>query len=252
MSTAPIRIMLAGVGPHARRFYLPTLSSLAKDEPISVVGAVELQGAENQARSALEQHGFSGSVLGVPRFEETLPPEVEQQLDDWVNEHRPRVLIVATDPLSHKPYVLWGLKHHLEILLDKPITTRRDAVSSLDAANGIEADFEEILLALQEARRTIPINISVCAHRRFHPGFDEILRLIREVCGHTGCPVSDVHAHHADGQWRLPEEIRTQDHQSYHAGNGKASHSGHHFFDMIHRILDTGSASGVVWDTAKT
>lgn len=84
-----------------------------------------------------------------------------------------------------------------------------------------------------------------------HPGIEEAVRIVREVCVKTGCPVTDIHAHHADGQWRLPEEVRTQDHHSYHAGHGKASHSGHHFFDCVYLFWRAGTASGKTADAAR-
>jgi len=61
-------------------------------------------------------------------------------------------------------------------------------------------DYEEILGAWQKARQVGNPVVSVCAHRRYHPGIEHALELIREVCGKTGCPVTDAHAHHADGQ----------------------------------------------------
>jgi hypothetical protein len=236
--------MLAGVGPHARRFYLPAIAELGPRYGVRLVAAVELEAGRAAAARALAENGLTAEILTVERFEAEMPTAARQALDHIADRLRPQALIVATDPLSHRPYVLWALGRGMDVLLDKPITTRRGAVSDPAAAQGIEADFNEIVGAWQQARRQRPVIVSVCAHRRYHPGIEQAIRIIREVCQQTGCPVTDIHCHHADGQWRLPEEIRTQDHHSYHSGHGKASHSGHHFFDCVYRFYQAGTVSG--------
>lgn len=237
-------LMIAGVGPHARRFYLPTLASLGPHYGVRLVAAVELESGRVGAVQALSENGLDAQILTVGRFESDMPADTRQALDAAADRLRPRALIVATDPLSHRPYVLWAMQRGMDVLLDKPITTRRGAVSDPLAAQGIESDFIKIVSAWHEARRHRPVVVSVCAHRRYHPGIEEAVRIVREACEKTGCPVTDIHSHHADGQWRLPEEIRTQDHHSYHSGHGKASHSGHHFFDCVYRFYQAGTVSG--------
>lgn len=244
MDDPSISLLLAGVGPHARRFYLPAIATWGPRYGVRLVAAIELESGRATAERALMEHHLPAEIVTVPRFEFDMPAETRHRLDALADRLHPRALIVATDPLSHRPYVLWAMQRGLDVLLDKPITTRRGAVCDLAAAQGIEHDFQEILAAWHKARQLRPVIVSVCAHRRYHPGIDEAIRIVREVCAKTGCPVTDIHAHHADGQWRFPEEIRTQDHHSYHAGHGKASHSGHHFFDCVYRFYQAGTASG--------
>jgi hypothetical protein len=244
-------LMIAGVGPHARRFYLPAIARYAPRYGIRLVAALELESGRETAARALAENGLDVEIHTVPRFEADMPSTVSRSLDALADRLRPRALIIATDPLSHRPYLLWAMRRNMDVLLDKPITTRRDAVSDPIAAKMIEQDFYEILSAWQESRRHRPVIISVCAHRRYHPGIDEVIKIVQEVCEKTGCPVTDIHCHHADGQWRFPEEIRTQDHHSYHSGHGKASHSGHHFFDCVYRFYKAGSSSGKLADSMK-
>lgn len=246
-----LNLMIAGVGPHACHFYLPAISTLGRRYSVRLVAAVELETGRAAAAQALSKNGLDAEILTIERFESEMPAETRQALDAAAERLRPRALIVATDPLSHRPYILWALKRGMDVLLDKPITTRRGAVSDPVAARNIEADYNEMLIALHEAQRQRPVVVSVCAHRRYHPGIEEAIRIVREVCEKTGCPVTDIHAHHADGQWRLPEEIRTQDHHSYHSGHGKASHSGHHFFDCIYRFYQVGAGSGKTADSMR-
>ncbi len=244
-------LLLAGVGPHARRFYLPVLAGLAGRYGVKVVAAVEIDSAREEAARALQQFAPEAQLLIVPKFRQEMPSEIEKKLDRLAVEKKLRAIIVATDPVAHKPYVLWAMKRGIHVLLDKPISTRCYAVLDAEAARGIEQDYYAILAAWKKARSRKPVVVSVCAHRRFHPGFRKILEIVEEVCSRTGCPVTQVHCHHADGQWRFPEEVRTQDHHSYHSGHGKASHSGHHFFDVLFQYFRAGTASGKHWDAIR-
>ncbi|HOO93301.1 MAG TPA: hypothetical protein PKX94_07520, partial [Opitutales bacterium] len=155
-------------------------------------------------------------------------------------------LVVSTDPLAHKFYALWGLENDLHILLDKPVTSAIDAVNSMSAAASIETDYEEIATARkrQDRKRAFVL----CAHRRYHPGFDTATQLIRETSLATSCPVTNIHVYHSDGQWRLPDEIKHQDHHSYHHGHGKLSHSGFHFLDTIYRFRKAAQIKGKTAD----
>jgi len=242
--------LLAGVGPHATRFYLPALARMARAGRCSLAAGVELEGKGPGTRAALAGAGFpEAETVLVPRFEGEMPPAARSLLDRLAERVGLDAVIVATEPLCHLPYVEWALGRGLHVLLDKPVTARRDAVSSLEQALGIETDFRRMIAAREKAPHD-PF-VSVCAHRRYHPGFDLVLEAVREACARTGCPVTAIHAHHADGQWRLPLEILTQDHHSYHAGHGKASHSGHHFFDSVHRYMAAGRASGKAPDSMR-
>lgn len=189
------RLMIAGVGPHARRFYLPALAARRAD----LATAVELEAGRDAARRALSANGLAAEVVTVPRFEHEMPTEARAALDAAADRLRPAALIIATDPLSHRPYVLWALRRGMHVLLDKPVTARRDAVNSLAAARGIVADLDELLAAWRETRQRRPVVVSVCAHRRYHPGIEEALKVVADACRRTGCPVTDVHAHDAFG-----------------------------------------------------
>ena len=122
-------LMLAGVGPHARRFYLPAIAELGPRHGVRLVAAVELEAGCAAAARALAENGLAAEILTVERFEADMPAAARQALDRISDRLRPQALIVATDPLSHRPYVLWALGRGMDVLLDKPITTRRGAVS---------------------------------------------------------------------------------------------------------------------------
>jgi len=249
------RIMIVGIGPHSQRFYLPTLAAAEPAFGTSIAAAVELEGRGSEAHRALACHGcVAARVIEVPPFEGPLPAATAAMLDQACGDLGIGSVIVATEPMSHFGYALWAIERGHALLLDKPISTRRNAAHDVMAARGIAADFDCLVSAyhsMEAAAGVAPV-VSICAHRRFHPGIARVVELIEDTCRTTGCPVTSIHCHHSDGQWRLPMEMLTQEHHSYHHGHGKASHSGHHFLDCLWLFWRAGAkAAGVSADTLR-
>jgi predicted dehydrogenase len=242
------RVLLIGVGPHARRFYLPSLAASATSDLVLVAAAVELEGHGEAAKQALAAAGYpDAAILEVAPFEGPVPEQTARRLDAICREAAINAVIVATEPMAHVGYALWAIDRRLPLLLDKPLSARRDSVSDPHAAAGIAEDFDALAAAYRKSHSqhgTPPI-VSICAHRRFHPGIAFVCDRIEEASRRTACPVTSIHCHHSDGPWRLPGEMLTQEHHSYHHGHGKASHSGHHFLDCAWLFWRSGSvASG--------
>ncbi len=83
--------------------------------------------------------------------------------------------------------------------MDKPISTRKDVVSDIKAAKGIESDYIQLLNEynkLQKVRETVFI---VNVQRRFHPGFKIVNNLLTEIAYKTNCPITSIQAMHCDG-----------------------------------------------------
>ena len=173
-----------------------------------------------------------------------MPAGTDRELSAATERAAIEGVIIATDPTAHVPYVRWALAQGLPVLLDKPVSSRVGAISDIGAAISIEEDCRLLIAALEQARARGRICVSVCAHRRWHPAIDAVLGRIRDVNSRTGCPVTNIHCHHSDGQWRLPEEMLNPGGHTYTVGHGKASHSGHHFFDCAWRYIVAGSTTG--------
>lgn len=242
MNRLPPRLLLVGMGPHARNFYLPALRELERAGRVTVVGLVDILPQAEMLEQWLSAQGYGWPRHFLPPFTDTMPTGCADQLRAWVRAGKVDGVVVSTDPLTHKSYALWAIRERLHVLLDKPVTAARNATTDSDAAASIEQDYEEIARA-RAAFWQDGVFI-LCAHRRYHPGFDLALSLVRQTAAQTGCPVTNVHGYHSDGQWRLPEEILHQDHHSYHQGHGKISHSGFHFLDTLYRFRKAGRVSG--------
>jgi predicted dehydrogenase len=173
-----------------------------------------------------------------------MPSDVRERLDGLVARHHINGVIISTEPLAHRAYLAYALERGLNVLVDKPLTTRSAAAHDLGQARGIWEDYREILdlyRQLQERRTTC---LMVNSHRRYHPGFQAVLELITEIRDRFRCPVTSIASEHCDGQWRLPAEIVTQDYHPYNRGYGKVSHSGYHTLDMVACFLRAGYVPG--------
>jgi hypothetical protein len=237
-------LLLIGCGLHARAFYFPTLKKLQTETGLRISAVVDLRSNQHAVSLFLSEKYSDCVPYYVESSGERLSGETVALLNRIVTENKIEGVIVSTDPLNHKSYSLWALSNNLHLLLDKPITTRVDAVLDIKQANAIETDYQELFSAYQEALKIKETSFIVCAHRRYHPGLNTALQLIGEIAEKTGCPVTNIHSYHCDGQWRLPGEMVTQTHHSYFDGHGKVSHSGYHFIDSLYRFRTAGMKSG--------
>ena len=234
-------IMLIGIGPHARRTYLPHLMKLGPELSTRLAAVVELESQRDETMSICERYRSDASQIFVKPFNAELPAEVRQELDGLVERERINAVIISTEPLVHRAYLDWAIERGLHVLVDKPLTTRRNVAHDSEQARGLWKDYTEVFgrykrVQAQSANTCFLVN----SHRRFHPGFEHVLRLIEEVRDETGCPVTNVASEHCDGQWRMPMEIIEQDYHPYNQGYGKLSHSGYHCVDMINCFLTAG------------
>jgi len=239
-----IKLLLIGCGLHARAFYFPAIKRMKENLGVRISDVVDLTTQSDSTNSFLRNFAPETTSYFVEPFEGTIPDSVICLLDNIVKKNEINGLIISTDPLSHKSYAMWAVSKGLHILMDKPITTRKNAALDEEQACGIEKDYLEIEnLYLKNFPRTKAAFI-ICAHRRYHPGINMALDIISETSKKTGCPVTNIHAYHSDGQWRFPGEMLTQSHHSYYDGHGKVSHSGYHFLDCVMRFWQAGLCSG--------
>ena len=230
------KIILIGCGPHSKRVYLPAIKEINNFE-IALV--VDLESNKDFVNNTLLEHSFD-EILFTDTFFDHIPNDLVSKLNHCVSVNNIKGVIIATEPLVHKLYAQWALSLGLNILMDKPISTNVDVVTSLTNAKNILNDYNDLLndyRNLQEAKETVFV---INAQRRFHNGFNLVTEKIKEVTNLTNCPVTFIQAYHCDGQWRLPNEIITQQYHPYCYGYGKASHSGYHIFDIVAQLLKAG------------
>lgn len=220
-------IILIGCGPHAKRVYLPAIKKMSN---VKVSLVVELKSQKEITSKTLSKYESCDIIYTKP-FRNEVPVVLAREISKHIVKNNVSGVIIATEPMIHKAYAKWALQQGLNILLDKPITTRQNVVSDIHQAKGVLEDYDELLSDyrnLQQSKNTI---FMVNSQRRFHKGFQFVRKQIKEVAHITNCPINFIQAYHSDGQWRFPSEIVTQNYHPYCFGYGKASHSGYHIFD---------------------
>ncbi len=240
-----VNILLIGIGPHARRIYIPAINKY-KANNAHLVAGVELIKQKESLLEYLKQNNLTFAAYFIERFDPNgiLPSNIENLLNQIVTKHHVNAVIIATEPLVHKHYAQWALTRGLHILMDKPITTHDNIVSSISNAKQLISDYKKLYqqyLQLQKTKETI---FSINVQRRYHPGFIKVFDLIKDVTKKFNIPVTSIQSQHADGQWRLPNEIITQTYHPYYQGYGKCSHSGYHIFDVVYQLYKSGYVEG--------
>jgi predicted dehydrogenase len=246
-----ISLIIAGIGPHAKRIYVPALLKLRSKFDVVISLVIDLVEKEQEIRDYFESINMLPDFLFITPFKGELPIDMRDRLNQEVKDKGIDGIIISTEPTVHKPYAQWALSQGLHILMDKPITTRDNVVSDMKEAQGIYQDYMELLSAyreLQVKRKTI---FSINVQRRFHPGFIEAQKLIGEMASTVNCPVTSIQSMHCDGQWRLPSEIVTQKYHPYNSGYGKVSHSGYHIFDIVYRFYKAAAITMKEADSAE-
>lgn len=244
-----IGIIEIGFGPHAKRIYAPALMEWGPEFNSHLSLVVDLKEKESEIRSYFDRYTDKPDFLFIKPFQNKLPKSVESYLTKYVVKNKIKAVIISTEPLTHYAYAKWALKMGLNILMDKPITTEKDVVSDIKAAKKIESRYLDLLKdynTLQKKRETI---FTINTQRRFHPGFTLVKELLAEVAENTNCPITAIQSTHCDGQWRLPNEIVTQQYHPYCTGYGKGSHSGYHLFDAVYQFYKVSKLTGKTADS---
>lgn len=235
-------VLLIGAGPHAEKVYLPWLKNHGFQYRARLVAIVELNTKLKKTKSLIDSLGIKATIIGTEKFsDDKLPISLGIKLRKLAVEKNIRAIIISTEPSAHKPYALWALENGISVLIDKPITAQYKSRIKKEAANSLVLDYEELSNAYRKMKeKHSKLIFSVCSQRRYHLGFEKINQYIVDVLDKTNCPITSIQSSHADGQWRLPNELVDIDYHGFKNGYGKASHSGYHFFDLIAQLIKLG------------
>ncbi len=245
-----MRIMIIGMGYHARRIYIPYFMRGVRG--CSLVCGLDIFEQKNIIESYLAKNDYMLDIFFTNDLQQDI---INKELDDlllrMVNEHKIDSVIISTEPLMHYKYTKWCLEHNLNILIDKPITAEADISTDLEKALKIQRDYEELKkIYINKKDSGLIKAFSVVSQRRFHPAYIFAKNKIEEVFNRTNCPITSIQVSHSDGQWRFPSEIIDQNYHPYNQGYGKCCHSGYHSFDMVNWFIDSTSRGDKKIDNA--
>lgn len=142
-------------------------------------------------------------------------------------------MIVSSPPLTHKPYIDAALSAgDVAILVDKPLTVRANARSSVSQARAIVREFDEI------SRRSRGRLVMVGTQRRYHSLYRRIGRHLHNVHAKTGHGVTFVQSLTNDGLWSDRDAYSPGGFYDPAAtGGGKLINTGYHLLDTVPWLL---------------
>jgi len=239
-TTKIVNVLLIGVGPHARRIYVPALFKFALNLPVRLVAAVDLKNQKGIIDTYLQEQGYELDITYFESFDVPtgIPDNARTILDELVKKFNIQGVIISTEPTSHKVYAEWALGKGLNILMDKPITVRKAVSVDYVQASKLIDDYSELLELYKSHQHQSdkPTLFSINVQRRYDHGFEVVRNLIAETTQKFNVPVTSMQIMHADGSWRFPNEILRQESHGLNNGFGKVSHSGYHLFDMAWQL----------------
>jgi len=236
-----INLLLIGIGPHAQRCYLPIFKKYRKRLGAQIACGIDLQEKKSVIENYFSLIGQKIPMVYLPNTQmgkRILNGITRKRLEKLIEKFKIKGVIIATEPLSHYAYADWALDKQLSILLDKPITTSINVSTSISSAKQLISDYNHLEKKYLRLKTKNPkIIFSVHTQRRYHRGINKIRELITEVYQKTNCPLTFIQVTHADGQWRMPNEIIDLTYHGFNYGYGICSHSGYHFFDTLLYLL---------------
>jgi predicted dehydrogenase len=139
------RFLVIGVGPHAKRTYIPHLLDLERRGRADLVAVVDIEPNRDVTLEYTRKHCPGVDLVLVPFFTTRMPDEVTRQLNSLSRHLKITHVIIATEPQAHRAYGLWALNRELHIIMDKPLTARRNAAHSEVQAMGIAQDYLDLV-----------------------------------------------------------------------------------------------------------
>jgi len=225
------KVLLIGLGYHARRIHVPILKELA--ETVQLTAVLDIEQEKELITKYVSDQNLKPDLYFLSDQQRKDKKLCRKMLDELVHKHGINVVMIATEPLSHFEYAMWALDRKLHILLDKPISTSEKIANSLKVAKRNLEEYELIEKKYHEVLKEKNLVFTILAQRRFHTAYDVARDAVKEIFTQTNCPVTLMSSLHCDGQWRFPDEIIEQDYHPYNSGYGKLSHSGYHSVDVL-------------------
>lgn len=220
------RILLIGLGHHAKRIHVPVINAL---DNAALVGVIDVTERKIEVETYLKQ--FPKNIQTFFVNKDAMNVSELTKFSKLINAQS---VIISTDPEYHTIYAKWALNTGLSVLMDKPVHAEIGSAHNMIAAKKIHEEYEELLAAYEKNISKYPnISCEILSQRRFHPAYRTIKKIVDEIYEQTSCPITYYYAFHNDGQWRLPSEIKEIEYHGFNKGFGKASHSGYHFYDLL-------------------
>ena len=230
------RILLIGLGPHAREYHFLIIKSIGKQEDVEISCIIDLVNQKDTLVKYLRSNDYDINKLYLledsERNKEYLSRETIQLLDELVVKYSINAIMIATEPKAHKAYAIWAKKVGLKILIDKPISAPIMDIYEAQTAEKIFKDYIEI----KDAGNRNDI-VAILASRRTHPVIEYVYDYLKNFIELYQVPITHISIYHTEGMWNMPNEYLIRENHPYKYGYGLMLHSGYHFIDLYLHFL---------------
>ena len=240
-----VNILLIGLGYWARsEAHLPAiLSALQCMQNVRLCVCVDLESAKTKILDKLKETAFEE----IEKMQEKIElvwlhdknkfADHQKILENRVEKYGINAVIISTR--EHQHYLNWALnytKEKLNVLVDKPFTTRSNLTSNKEIASKLLNDIDKLVSPSYLESRVFILG----CQKRYQTPYLNLLQKIGEVHKHTRYPITHIYAETADGLWWLPGE-RAQLRDDYEDNTGytpgKLNDSGYHMIDIATWLL---------------
>lgn len=224
-------VVLVGLGPHAKRIYLPYL----KKHRIPLQLVVEIESKEEETKNILFESGFKNTQILTIKDKDKdkvhLPNYLKQQLSLLCKLFEINYMIVSTEPKAHYMYIEFALLQRIPVLTDKPITVMKK-MKTISQIDKVKKEYQ-YLANLSKKYKT---PCMMMCQRQYHKGYEYVKKLLNEVVSQYEIPITYVDIYHCDGAWEFPHDMEKENHP-YKYGYGKLFHSGYHFINLLSEFI---------------
>lgn len=242
MGIMEYKIALCGMGPHTYKCHYAILCDLAEKYDISIELLIDLKsrqkviekwlsGLKIQPRKCLFLDDTCSNVLGAK-----IDPLADAELTSLLESGNLNKLMVSTEPKAHKMYVLWGLAHNVDVLVDKPLSAN-EMKSQEDKTSSLINDYSEIKDALDKATSKLYVMVP----KRKRDSYSIIKERAKKIIKEDGIPITYIGLNINEGMWNMPDEFFTRENHPYKYGYGAMLHSGYHYTDFILWLMESNS-----------
>lgn len=227
-------LIIGGSGFWSQQNHLPTLISLKREEiPIKVIAICDINNPYKQSNTDI-----SASLLQIdqPRWIDARKNKknIFFKLDKINAEQKFDLIIIATNPIYHYEYAVWGLKRMINIICDKPIVVAKNSSFNYNQACSIYDKFTELEKLVKKAHNKNKDYIfSTPLRRRALSPFLYIANNLNGVYKTTREGIRHMNVIINNGINKYPIELLDPGAHGYLNGVGSLSHSSYHYIDII-------------------
>ncbi len=237
-----MKVMLIGLGPHAKRIYLRFLLK----HNIKLALIVDLVSQSNKVRDYLCCCGLGSTrcifVDDAEKDNLELSSKTKTMLSEFIRKSGITHAIISTEPKAHLAYAMFLLDEGVNILMDKPITAPINVINNPMQTEKIADEYNMLCAKYKTQKiRHNELIFSIQCQRRFHRGYIYVKSLLSEIVNRYNIPINYIDIFHSDGMWNMPDELTYRENHPYKYGYGKLFHSGYHFIDLLTWILEANT-----------